>query len=357
MLAVEHTRAFATVDLEMTTPPEPIKLESVLPLPPIAPTIVSTTPAIAAQSSPTPVPPVTEAPPLEPPPMPTPVVAKTPERDTVVLRRGHVAVLASLITVLLIAVAGFVYMALARRPPSPPDAGTTASATTPTAPPAVASVEPAPVSIPSTPAGAGTAPAPDAPSPAAALPPTSTLATPSTSADGAGRDRASPTPADAIGTVKPPAATRPPALPPTATAPVRQFTPVVFEVKALVVDGERTREHDARAVFADGRITVTPKDGPNPLHDVPYDSVLSISYSQGRDPLWRSPSGPAPVARAGGGTLGIFRGERHWLSVQAKDRILVVRLENEPDVRRVIAALEERTGNKTVRVSERKDAK
>ena len=63
-------------------------------------------------------------------------------------------------------------------------------------------------------------------------------------------------------------------------------------------------------VLSDGRITVTPNDAANPLHDVAYESVQSIDYSRGRDPLWSAPDGPTAVARASGGALGIFRGER-----------------------------------------------
>jgi serine/threonine-protein kinase len=351
MLAIQHTRAFSTADLEMTTPPEPMKVERVLAGPAIAPTILSTAQQAAAPPVPLPV-----AAPVQP----SPVATKPQERDTVVLRRAHLAVLGSLIAILAIALAAFAYVNLARRLPSPPDAGLTASASAPAGDPAASNPAEAAAASPPSTAGAAAPPSIASPPPAAA-----TLSTPPP-ATASVRTDAPPTPAatdvKATPAVKPSATNRPPSGPAADGAapsvPLRLFVPVVFGAKAFVVDDEgRAREQDAQMVLADGRITVTPKEGSRPLHDVLYGNVLSISYSQGRDPLWSSPAGPAPVARAGGGTLGIFRGERHWISVQTNDRLLVVRLESEPDVRRVIAALEERTGRPTVRVSERKDAK
>jgi hypothetical protein len=138
---------------------------------------------------------------------------------------------------------------------------------------------------------------------------------------------------------------------------LRLFQPLAFDAKALVVEDSRARELDAQVVLADRRIVVTANGQTNPLHDVAYDSVMSINYSRGRDPLWSSPGGPLPVARAGGGTLGIFRGERHWLSLRTLDRFLVIRLDNDEQARRAIAALQDRTGRTTELVTERKDAK
>ena len=88
-------------------------------------------------------------------------------------------------------------------------------------------------------------------------------------------------------------------------------------------------------------------DDRNLPHAVPYDRVLSISYSQGRDPLWNAPGGPAQVARMGGGLLGVFRGGRHWVSLRTEDtngQFVVLRLGNDEEAKRAIVALEERTG-------------
>jgi hypothetical protein len=140
-------------------------------------------------------------------------------------------------------------------------------------------------------------------------------------------------------------------------APLRLFQPLVFDAKAFVMNDGRAHELDARVVLSDGRITVTPNNLGNPLHDINYNSVVSINYSRGRDPSWASPAGPAVIARAGGGAFSIFRGERHWVAVQTNDRFLILRLGNPDQARRAMAALKERTGKTPVVVDDRKDAR
>lgn len=137
--------------------------------------------------------------------------------------------------------------------------------------------------------------------------------------------------------------------------------PVVFETKALVRTAGAQRERDARLVLADGKITVSATDDARrTLRSVPYESVTSISYSRGRDPMWNSPDGPARVARAGGGVLGkwgIFV-ERHWISLRTEtdDGFVILRV-NDEQVRKVLTALEERTGRTAQRVAELKSAR
>jgi serine/threonine protein kinase len=132
--------------------------------------------------------------------------------------------------------------------------------------------------------------------------------------------------------------------------------PFSFEANALVPDGDRQRERESRVVLGDGTIHVRAIDDRKLLHAVPYATVVSISYSRGRNPLWNGPSGPAEVARASRGALGIFRGARHWLSVRMKGgRFVVLRLDTEPQAWSAIAKLEERTGRKALLVEERYD--
>jgi hypothetical protein len=134
---------------------------------------------------------------------------------------------------------------------------------------------------------------------------------------------------------------------------------LVFDARALVRDEDRARERDARLVLADGRVTVTPNDDDSrPLHSVPYDSVLSISYSFGRDPLWNSPRGPVAVTRTDGPLRKFgFSVAKHWIAIRtnAKDRLIVVRV-NEPSVPKILSALEERTGRTPELVTPRKRA-
>ena len=54
-----------------------------------------------------------------------------------------------------------------------------------------------------------------------------------------------------------------------------------------------------------------------------------------------------------GGAFGFLKGGRNWLAVRTKQTSLVLRVGDE-DLRRVIAALEERTGQK-VELVESKD--
>ena len=111
----------------------------------------------------------------------------------------------------------------------------------------------------------------------------------------------------------------------------------------------------AQILLADGKVTIT-ADNKDILHSVPYSGVVSVSYSRGRDPLWNSPEGPAPVAKMGGGTFGFIRGERHWIALRTKDKFLVLRLQD-VQIQQVLGALAERTGRAPERVVERKAAK
>jgi hypothetical protein len=132
------------------------------------------------------------------------------------------------------------------------------------------------------------------------------------------------------------------------------LAPVTFKAKALVNDGKRQRERDAHLVLADSTVSVIADDGAaHPLYSVPYDDVVSIAYSRGRDPMWNSPQGPAAVARASGGRLaklGIFV-ERHWIAIETEtDAGFVVLRVNDELVTQVLAALEERTRHTPQRI-------
>jgi hypothetical protein len=137
---------------------------------------------------------------------------------------------------------------------------------------------------------------------------------------------------------------------------------VAFEAKALVRDfGDRQRERKSQVTLRDGKISVRADDDDQDLlYTVPYDEVLSISYTRGRDPLWNAPAGPTRVARAGGrvfGALGISL-VRDWVSLRttkAKGEFVVLRFDDELRARRAITALEDRTGRRAQLVAERRD--
>lgn len=130
----------------------------------------------------------------------------------------------------------------------------------------------------------------------------------------------------------------------------------MFETKALLSSGKNHKERDAKVALADAGIRVaTDEDGrQRVLHSVPYDQVTAINYSRGRDPLWMSPNGPAAVARVGGGAFGVFRRERHWITLQTstKGQWVVLRA-SESTAAKVLAELEARTGRRAQRVNAR----
>jgi eukaryotic-like serine/threonine-protein kinase len=142
-------------------------------------------------------------------------------------------------------------------------------------------------------------------------------------------------------------------------APRVEEASLVFETKAIV-GTKKPREHEAQLVLADGRITVLPEgDAEYPLYSIPYGSVISISYSRGRDPMWNSPQGPAPVTRGGGtlGRLGIVVA-RDWIALRTstEDQFIAMRFDDML-VRRVLLALEERTGRQPQLIAEPKESK
>jgi hypothetical protein len=142
--------------------------------------------------------------------------------------------------------------------------------------------------------------------------------------------------------------------------PSRVLEPLlVFETKTLV-GTKKPREHDAQLVLADGKITVTPElESEYPFYSIPYGSVVSITYSRGRDPMWNSPEGPLPLTRGGGtlSKLGIVVA-RDWVALRTTtvDQFVAVRFDDVL-IRRVLLALEERTGRKPDLMAAPKDGR
>jgi hypothetical protein len=132
----------------------------------------------------------------------------------------------------------------------------------------------------------------------------------------------------------------------------------MFEARALVQDGDRQRERKSKVALADRKVTVRASDNGDVLYALPYEDLVSISYSRARDPLWNAPGGPTRVVRVSGrmlGALGI-RVVRDWVSLRmmkSKDQFVVLRFDDELQARRAIAAIEERTGGRAERVAER----
>jgi predicted Ser/Thr protein kinase len=191
------------------------------------------------------------------------------------------------------------------------------------------------------------------------------------------RPAAAVRPAAESAVTAPPVAPRRPATPPPASTsvapppPVAESTPapvvdapepverrpvraavevdpvLVFETRALV-GTRKSKEQGAQLVMGEGRITLIPTNDPaSPLCSFPYGRVIAISVSRNRDPLWNSPQGPAPVARAGGtlSRLGI-QVARDWIALRTSTEEQFVSMRfDEVLLQRVLLALEERTGH------------
>jgi protein kinase-like protein len=143
---------------------------------------------------------------------------------------------------------------------------------------------------------------------------------------------------------------RPSAVAPAVSAPV--VAPVVLRARAVTASRTRPRDTMCRVVLSADRISVSANATNKLLHDVPYDEVISISYSRGIDP---------PTAGSAGGvrgTVGVLRPVgvnlrrgpgalpgRDWVTLRttkAKSEVIVLRFDGEADARRAVAAIEER---------------
>jgi predicted Ser/Thr protein kinase len=409
-LAAEETSASSATELEATTAVDlvtgtpPVEKLAIAPTS-SAPVLAPSTVASMAPDAPSTLMPIARV-------MPT-----TIEGATIVLRRGHFALAGTMLGIVALGVAVLAYVAL-RRPASAPTIVSTtnpspaASAAPSTLAPASAprdqmwptgtssiTRDPDPSRSAATTEGApgparslatagvpgqarsaattGAAPGPS-PSPATAPPArpvvttraaplinTSTAVGQSVAPASSPASIARPTSSGRAGTGATAADARatPIALSPVSRSPGtgKTYLPLAFDAKALVGEGSSQRERDATVHFADGSVTVVAEDNPNDVvHAVPYDAILSISYSTGRDPLWNSPEGPAAVAHGGGGALGIFRGVRHWITLRTGDAtplFVVLRFSSDAQVARAIAALQERTSHPVQHVLERKNAR
>ncbi|HZM96076.1 MAG TPA: serine/threonine-protein kinase [Vicinamibacterales bacterium] len=132
-----------------------------------------------------------------------------------------------------------------------------------------------------------------------------------------------------------------------AARPAIEDPILVFETRALV-GTRKSKEQGAQLLMGDGKITIIPTNNPaSPLCSFPYGRVIAINVSRGRDPLWDSPQGPSPVARAGG-TLSKFgiQVSRDWVALRTSTEEQFVSMRfDEVLLKRVLLALEERTGH------------
>jgi eukaryotic-like serine/threonine-protein kinase len=211
------------------------------------------------------------------------------EPTTVILKPRHLAVAAGLFGILVLAISGLALLVV-RRPGAAPAAPVTS--TSPLAPAA----------------------------PSSASPPSSAA---SSEVSAAAAESAPPAR---------PAAARDAALPPLT----------VFDIRFVAAEKARVRERDAIMTFSSGVLTIAERHGAV-LRSIPYEQIRSVNYSRSRQPMWKSPRGPAPVMRVGGGALGIFRSEPHWVSIRTKEAFSVLRVGPE-HARSLATAFSQRTG-------------
>jgi hypothetical protein len=335
--ATDDTGAYSVVhgsgsanpdDLTMATP-APVPLTVAAPIPPAdAPTVATWTPVPATAST-------QEAP---QPPAPTPTSARAPTGTTVVMKRNQFAVVGGL---LLALVAGVVILAVValRRPSTLMVAPSQDSSTNAAAPAASPVPPPASDPVPASTAAAPPPPAPPPPRPLEISPPSLRLPPPTAATNAPAKPTVLPAPAA-------------PAEPARTAA---LATPFRFDARAVVLDGDKRRERDATVRVADGAVTVTEKErNGKTLFVVPLDSLVGLTFSTSKQPLWNSPDGPAEAMKVEGGAFGFRKGGKNWFGLRTKDSLLVLRVDDDA-IGRVTAGLQERTGLTLQRLVEPKD--
>ncbi|MEQ1870020.1 MAG: protein kinase [Vicinamibacterales bacterium] len=274
-------------------------------------------------------------------------VAPAPTGTTLVMERKQFAAAGAILGVLVLGVVVLAVMVL-RRPTAVTESTNGAASVAPPAVATLAGALPAQESVAPTTISGGAAKAigvPPSPPVGIADPPIRTSPADPTVPTTANR-AAKATPRAVV-----PAVAAPPP-PNSSLARISNTSPFKFEAKAVVADGDKYRERDARVLLADGSVSVIQTDG-KPLYQVSVSDLTNLTYSNSRQPLWNSPSGPAEAMRVeGGGFLG--RGRRNWLGLRTPAALLVVRVDDVASGR-VSAALQERTGLTVARLIEPKE--
>ncbi len=219
-----------------------------------------------------------------------PATSRAGEHTTVILKKQHLAAAAGLFALLVLALSGFALI-VTRRPVAAP-VTSDGEPRADTAPP-TAATPPPPTGSPSNGPAAAREPTPD----------------------------------------RPPVA-RDAALPPLT----------IVDVRFVAAEGTRVREREAIMTFSAGVLTVAERNGAV-IRSLPYEHIMSVSYSRSRQPMWRSPRGPAPVLRVGGGAFAMFRADPHWVSIRTKGAFLVLRIGPE-QIRSLPEAFSQRAGVK-----------
>ncbi len=139
---------------------------------------------------------------------------------------------------------------------------------------------------------------------------------------------------------------------PANVAVAEASAPLAFEARLLERNGANAEVRACEVALTNDAITIRDAKQRD-LRVVPYSRVISIGYSHGRDPLWRSPNGPMPVAHVSRGLFGFFNGGRHWLTLRtrsADQELIALQFGTDQDAVRAMAALQARTGRRPERI-------
>jgi hypothetical protein len=147
-----------------------------------------------------------------------------------------------------------------------------------------------------------------------------------------------------------PAAPEPP---PPAPAPAAPALPAVTftRLKFLGVQDGKPRDRNAILRLESDALHVL--DGDSTLQTAAYGEVIGLYHSHSKEPQWATPNGTAvPVVKVGG-KFTIFKGTPDWVTIRTKKGFIPLRVDNDLDLARLIAALEIRTGTRVVQTKER----
>ena len=142
-----------------------------------------------------------------------------------------------------------------------------------------------------------------------------------------------------------PTAPEPP--PPAPAAATPTLPTVTFSrLKFLGVQDGKPRDRDAILRLESDALHVL--EGESTLQTAAYAEVIGLYHSHSKEPLWATPDGTAvPVIKVGG-KFSFFKGTPDWVTVRTKKGFIPLRVDNDLDLARVIAALEIRTGTRVV---------
>ena len=205
----------------------------------------------------------------------------------------------------------------------------------------------APAVAPETQVEAAPQPSPEPP-PASVVPPPVAPSVPAAAAKtppaagaagraGAAADNPVPAPTTSTTPTTPAGRRGAPPPPPVDTAPVVEIS----NVRVMTVDGRRASDREVTLTLGNGRIVgATRGDDATTLVNWLYGSVTGVTYVYARNPRWNSELASPPADLEVG---GVFRGSRHYMTLQNANEFVILRLED-INIIQVIRELEARTG-------------